>query len=52
MVGGVTGASIYKVFVELHHPSPCEHRREIEDEAEEEAAPLDMQKNLSPEVCV
>uniref|UniRef100_A0A4W5LBM4 Aquaporin 7 n=1 Tax=Hucho hucho TaxID=62062 RepID=A0A4W5LBM4_9TELE len=52
MVGGVTGASIYKVFVELHHPSPCEHRRELEDKAEEEAAPLDMQKNLSPEVCV
>uniref|UniRef100_A0A4W5NVQ5 Aquaporin 7 n=1 Tax=Hucho hucho TaxID=62062 RepID=A0A4W5NVQ5_9TELE len=52
LVGGVTGAAVYKVFVELHHTSPRDQRMGLEDETEKEAAPLEKQKSLRPEVCV
>ncbi|XP_062313942.1 aquaporin-7 [Osmerus eperlanus] len=48
LVGGVIGAAIYKVFVELHHP-PSHNQRELVEQ--EEADPL-KQKSICTEVCV
>ncbi|KAM8757448.1 aquaporin-7 [Acanthopagrus schlegelii] len=48
-IGGVLGAGIYKVFVEMHHRPFSEH-----DEApvEEETAPLGKKENICANECV
>lgn len=48
-IGGVLGAGIYKVFVEMHHLAFSEH-----DEAlvEEETAPLGKKENICANECV
>ncbi|XP_063048446.1 aquaporin-7-like [Engraulis encrasicolus] len=51
LVGGVVGALIYRVFVEMHHPSP--RNRAQAYESEDEGEPLDkLLKAGHPEVCV
>lgn len=51
LVGGVVGALIYRVFVEMHHPSV--HKRARAYESEPEGEPLDkLEKPGPPEVCV
>ncbi|XP_022056351.1 aquaporin-7 [Acanthochromis polyacanthus] len=47
-IGGVLGAGIYKVFVELHHPP---HSEQAEGSAEE-SIPLEKNQNISVNVCV
>lgn len=43
-IGGVLGAGVYKVFVELHHPAVCEERERL---AGEESVPLEKVQNVS-----
>ncbi|KAM3877924.1 aquaporin-7 [Diretmus argenteus] len=51
LIGGVLGAGLYKVFVELHHPS-FDSRGELAEEPENEAAPLENKKGTSANMCV
>ncbi|XP_047439423.1 aquaporin-7 isoform X1 [Mugil cephalus] len=48
-IGGVLGAGLYKVFVELHHPPLSEQGGEP---VEEESLPLEKEQNISSNVCV
>ncbi|XP_003973612.2 aquaporin-7 [Takifugu rubripes] len=48
-IGGLLGAGLYKIMVELHHPGTCTRR---EGPVEEESAPLGNQENTSNNVCV
>lgn len=51
LVGGVLGALIYKVFVEMHHPSVNKRGRGSHEEPESE--PLDqLKKAAAAEMCV
>ncbi|XP_062409730.1 aquaporin-7 [Sardina pilchardus] len=51
MVGGVIGALIYKVFVEMHHPSVG--KRGLGSNNEPESEPLDqLKKAAAAEMCV
>lgn len=48
-IGGLLGAGLYKIMVELHHPATSK-RREVP--VEDEGAPLGKQDNTGPNVCV
>lgn len=48
-VGGILGAGLYKVMVEMHHPAT---NKRGEGLAGEESAPLGKQENASANVCV
>lgn len=50
LAGGVIGAAVYKAFIELHHPSICDQKRELELKNTEEVAPLKKQKNICTDV--
>lgn len=47
-IGGVLGAGLYKVFVELHHS----HLSEKDGAMVEEGVPLDKRTNACANVCV
>ena len=50
LVGGVLGAGIYNVMVQLHHPPSS--KQSCEGQVEEESAPLGKQENICADVCV
>lgn len=48
-IGGVLGAGIYKIMVEMHHP---ETSKRGEGLAKEESTPLGTQEHSGANVCV
>ncbi|XP_015235357.1 PREDICTED: aquaporin-7-like [Cyprinodon variegatus] len=48
-IGGVLGAGLYKVFVEMHHPPSSGQEMEPD---EEESFPLKNKRNICSDVCV
>lgn len=48
-IGGLLGAGLYKVMVEMHHPATNKRGQGL---AEEESAPLGKQENASANACV
>lgn len=50
LVGGVTGALIYKAFVELFHPNHKDRQPELSGASE--YIPLDQAKKGNAEECV
>lgn len=50
-IGGVLGAGLYKVLVELHHPQLPEQVGGLMEELEETVS-LEKQKNNCADVCV
>ncbi|XP_026205059.1 aquaporin-7 isoform X1 [Anabas testudineus] len=52
-IGGVLGAGIYKVFVEMHHQPVSGQGGQLVEELQEENTPLEKQKYISSgNVCV
>ncbi|XP_060791490.1 aquaporin-7 isoform X2 [Neoarius graeffei] len=50
LVGGVTGAMTYKIFVEVFHPMPMDEKPE--DSEPSECIPLDQRKTDNADECV
>lgn len=48
-IGGLLGAGIYKIMVEMHHPATPKRG---EGQAKEESIPLGKQENSGADVCV
>ncbi|XP_028432789.1 aquaporin-7 isoform X2 [Perca flavescens] len=51
-IGGVLGAGLYRVLVEMHHPPLSEQDGGLVEEFEEETAPLEKQGNICANICV
>lgn len=49
LIGGLLGAGLYKILVEMHHPPLSEQG---ERTGKEEAVPLGKQDNICTNVCV
>ncbi|XP_034095378.1 aquaporin-7 isoform X2 [Gymnodraco acuticeps] len=50
-IGGVLGAGLYKVLVEMHHPHVSEPGDGLMEEFDEKAAPLKKQKIICANTC-
>lgn len=52
LIGGVVGAGLYKILVELHHPTPPGQGGARREEPEAESTPLEKQEGNCADVCV
>lgn len=48
-IGGLLGAGLYKIMVEMHHPATSMRGEGL---VEEESAPLGKQETTTTNVCV
>lgn len=48
-IGGLLGAGIYKIMVEMHHPVTSKRGEGL---AKEEGIPLGKQENTGANICV
>ncbi|XP_034022988.1 aquaporin-7 [Thalassophryne amazonica] len=52
LIGGVTGAGLYRMLVELHHPQPSHEDGGLGDELQMEKSLLDKTTNMSTDMIV